>query len=116
MRTDRTTQSADGVVEYLVRIANVAEVAAETEEAYFSLQVEVDGFYGKDVPRYEASSPTASELGAISGELAPGFSVRSEEHTSEPQSLMRIWIAVLCLNTKKHNNTISTQLQIEEIN
>src|SRR3546814_13192597 len=76
MRTDRTTQSADGVVEYLVRIANVAEVAAETEEAYFSLQVEVDGFYGKDVPRYEASPPTASELGADSRELAPGFSVR----------------------------------------
>ncbi|MGO1892605.1 MAG: hypothetical protein ACTH0Y_05420 [Luteimonas sp.] len=76
MSTDRATQSADGVVEYLVRIANVAEAASETEEAHFSLQVEVDGFYGEDVPRYEASSPTASELGAISGELAPGFYVR----------------------------------------
>src|SRR3546814_9119437 len=29
---------------------------------------------------------------------------RSEEHTSELQSLMRISYAVFCLKTKKHNN------------
>src|SRR3546814_5002480 len=29
---------------------------------------------------------------------------RSEEHTSEPQSLMRISYAVFCLKKKKHNN------------
>src|SRR3546814_5999994 len=32
-------------------------------------------------------------------------SVRSEEHTSELQSLMRISYAVFCLNKKNHNDT-----------
>src|SRR3546814_10478969 len=32
-------------------------------------------------------------------------SLRSEEHTSELQSLMRISYAVFCLNKKKHLNT-----------
>src|SRR3546814_1328422 len=33
----------------------------------------------------------------------PGELVRSEEHTSELQSLMRISYAVFCLKKKKHN-------------
>src|SRR3546814_9946652 len=33
------------------------------------------------------------------------FTVRSEEHTSELQSLMRISYAVFCLQTKKNNIT-----------
>src|SRR3546814_7408571 len=38
--------------------------------------------------------------------------MRSEEHTSELQSLMRISYAVLCLNKKiKYNKIIETQLQ-----
>src|SRR3546814_4549521 len=38
--------------------------------------------------------------------LAPGAGIsgRSEEHTSELQSLMRISYAVFCLNKKIHNN------------
>src|SRR3546814_6355365 len=35
--------------------------------------------------------------------------VRSEEHTSELQSLMRISYAVFCLKKKKNTNTIHTQ-------
>src|SRR3546814_7333135 len=41
------------------------------------------------------------------GELAVGTSLddnRSEEHTSELQSLMRISYAVFCLNNKNRNN------------
>src|SRR3546814_2037806 len=34
-------------------------------------------------------------------DVAPGFWVRSEEHTSELQSLMRISYAVFCLKKKK---------------
>src|SRR3546814_10172328 len=34
---------------------------------------------------------------------------RSEEHTSELQSLMRISYAVFCLKKKKNNNTINQQ-------
>src|SRR3546814_20863201 len=33
----------------------------------------------------------------------PGFDLRSEEHTSELQSLMRISYAVFCLKKKKQN-------------
>src|SRR3546814_5226138 len=42
------------------------------------------------------------QLGAV-GELQPDN--RSEEHTSELQSLMRISYAVFCLKTKKQQNT-----------
>src|SRR3546814_6512005 len=36
--------------------------------------------------------------------LAIGDGERSEEHTYELQSLLRISYAVFCLNTKKHTN------------
>src|SRR3546814_3944014 len=36
---------------------------------------------------------------------AAGATGRSEEHTSELQSLMRISYAVFCLKTKRHDNT-----------
>src|SRR3546814_4381537 len=35
--------------------------------------------------------------------IAQGFDIRSEEHTSELQSLMRISYAVFCLKKKKTN-------------
>src|SRR3546814_7519655 len=40
-------------------------------------------------------------FGEIAGRLAEGGRVRSEEHTSELQSLMRISYAVFCLKNKK---------------
>src|SRR3546814_7873316 len=39
---------------------------------------------------------------------------RSEEHTSELQSLMRISYAVFCLKKKKKNNTINAANTISE--
>src|SRR3546814_7034371 len=45
---------------------------------------------------------------------APGFGAvrgRSEEHTSELQSLMRISYAVFCLKKKKNNKKTSTKSQ-----
>src|SRR3546814_8763429 len=52
----------------------------------------------------EAGSPQIR----ISG--GPGFPgpLRSEEHTSELQSLMRISYAVFCLKKKKHNYCVQT--------
>src|SRR3546814_10076112 len=45
-----------------------------------------------------------------------GFITRSEEHTSELQSLMRISYAVFCLKKKKNINTIvTTTVTINEI-
>src|SRR3546814_2162765 len=56
--------------------------------------------------------------GLTAGAQDPGNvsqSTRSEEHTSELQSLMRISYAVFCLKkkktTKKHNTQITTQQQ-----
>src|SRR3546814_4936742 len=40
--------------------------------------------------------------------------VRSEEHTSELQSLMRISYAVFCLKKKKNNTTPNTTTHIEQ--
>src|SRR3546814_2479839 len=44
------------------------------------------------------------------------YVLRSEEHTSELQSLMRTSYAVFCLNKKKHNKTnISTDIVVSYI-
>src|SRR3546814_3737482 len=44
------------------------------------------------------------------GAVAPGLAIadRSEEHTSELQSLMRISYAVFCLKKKKYTSLITT--------
>src|SRR3546814_8456529 len=42
--------------------------------------------------------------------VLPGLLRRSEEHTSELQSLMRISYAVFCLNKKTKNTTINHSL------
>src|SRR3546814_4645690 len=45
------------------------------------------------------------------GEIPPGealHDMRSEEHTSELQSLMRISYAVFCLHKNQHNTTNTT--------
>src|SRR3546814_5459374 len=45
---------------------------------------------------------TFDDLGRIAPDLLPDFIKRSEEHTSELQSLMRISYAVFCLKKKKN--------------
>src|SRR3546814_4684831 len=48
----------------------------------------------------------ARALEALAARRRPGNGVRSEEHTSELQSLMRISYAVFCLKKKQsHNST-----------
>src|SRR3546814_1584201 len=46
--------------------------------------------------------PVSGEARAISSSGLEGTLLRSEEHTSELQSLMRISYAVFCLTKKKH--------------
>src|SRR3546814_8712117 len=46
------------------------------------------------------------EAGVELYETRPDAAVRSEEHTSELQSLMRTSYAVFCLNKKNNTNTI----------
>src|SRR3546814_9622254 len=58
---------------------------------------------GSDDARNEHGRHDGSQGGSTGMDL---FSVnRSEEHTSELQSLMRITYAVFCLNKKKKHNT-----------
>src|SRR3546814_3049298 len=45
---------------------------------------------------------------------SPTFAFRSEEHTSELQSLMRISYAVFCLKKKKNNEMSITELSIHQ--
>src|SRR3546814_3265947 len=56
---------------------------------------------GMAAPAY--AQDTTGAATANQGE-APN-EIRSEEHTSELKSLMRISHAVICLNKKKHNQT-----------
>src|SRR3546814_1757416 len=59
------------------------------------------GYYGK-----------RPDAGALQRALAAYMRVhRSEEHTSEIQSLMRISYAVFCLNKKKHKTTTTHRVQ-----
>src|SRR3546814_7129482 len=54
------------------------------------------------------------------GDLVPAppdpDSLRSEEHTSELQSLMRISYAVFCLKQKNNNTTAHSQTQLHKPN
>src|SRR3546814_3154901 len=58
-----------------------------------------------DVETCEQRDPKGLYKRARSGEISQftGISARSEEHTSELQSLMRISYAVFCLKKKKKN-------------
>src|SRR3546814_3554524 len=65
------------------------------------------GYRGSSKPR-DAADYTPDKLIADIFALADALGVRSEEHTSELQSLIRISYAVFCLKKKKypkkHNN------------
>src|SRR3546814_8902296 len=60
--------------------------------------------------RRELRLPRAALRGGRHGR-PPGRQGRSEEHTSELQSLMRISYAVFCLKKKKQNTRNNKQLQ-----
>src|SRR3546814_7870067 len=67
------------------------------------------------VPPTEGGDPVLARYGEAIA-LAPatwtGYLSRSEEHTSELQSLMRISYAVFCLKKKKKYTTSSTHADI----
>src|SRR3546814_6316338 len=76
---------------------------------------------GLDTGRH-AASLSAGHVGVLhgnrtyvmqdeNGQVQETHSIRSEEHTSELQSLMRISYAVFCLTKKKTNQTNSTYKQ-----
>src|SRR3546814_2174044 len=67
---------------------------------------ELKNFTGIDSP-YEP--PEKPEIHIDTTKVTPEEAARSEEHTSELQSLMRISYAVFCLKKKKHKQPQSTK-------
>src|SRR3546814_4377781 len=51
-----------------------------------------------------------------SSDVEPAPPIRSEEHTSELQSLMRISYAVFCLKKKKKHNKKKAMIRIKKVN
>src|SRR3546814_6494346 len=91
------TQGADGAVVTGVAGGSVGEPLAG---AYGVLTLNGDGSYS-----YVLDNASQRVQGLAAGEVLTES--RSEEHTSELQSLMRISYAVFCL--KKKNNTKQKQ-------
>src|SRR3546814_10648905 len=60
-------------------------------------------------PRRQPARSTARPASYRDAPRNRDFGVRSEEHTSELQSLMRISYAVFCLKKKQHTNTPTNQ-------
>src|SRR3546814_10486829 len=65
-----------------------------------SSSVALTGSAGGNVPAAILNASLSSVLGIFLTPLLVSFVVRSEEHTSELQSLMRISYAVFCLKKK----------------
>src|SRR3546814_10762753 len=53
------------------------------------------------------ASADYAPYGGLGDYMKLGYVARSEEHTSELRSLMRISYAVFCLKKKKHNEPIT---------
>src|SRR3546814_6004896 len=85
---------------YTHQVLDHQQVLRPIAKASFRLTAE-----GADVIADKAVAiATESRAGPVHIDV-PIAVARSEEHTSELQSLMRISYAVFCLKTKKHQNT-----------
>src|SRR3546814_3715340 len=76
----------------------VLEFFGEIGVVVLDLQI---GVVGRD--RFGIAARAAERDHRLAKGVAFGSAVRSEEHTSELQSLMRISYAVFCLNKKNHH-------------
>src|SRR3546814_1570529 len=90
---------AEGLFDIL--FANEVEICALAEEKDFEAAV------AKVAPQVPLLVVTRSEQGAIAvtGGARTAVPARSEEHTSELQSLMRISYAVFCLKKKQQKTS-----------
>src|SRR3546814_2123122 len=64
----------------------------------------------RDIHQHRAGSAGTGNVEGLFDGLRQIFDIRSEEHTSELQSLMRISYAVFCLKKKKNNTTNTTTI------
>src|SRR3546814_6036173 len=97
---------AGGVLAYvgtekLVKASLPASAFLEKNAEAEGVQVTSSGLQYKVLGEGEGPRPTARDIVLVhyEGRLTDGTVFRSEEHTSELQSLMRISYAVFCLKT-----------------
>src|SRR3546814_7932488 len=91
-------QIIDATLKGISPIRAIANVVRTGTAGYRKLVTSggiVSGWASETGARAETATPSFNEIVPPSGEL------RSEEHTSELQSLMRISYAVFCLKKKK---------------
>src|SRR3546814_5522566 len=69
----------------------------------------VPGLCNTEVPELRLVAGDAHRSACHYAETLEGVTIRSEEHTSELQSLMRISYAVFCLKKKIHNSKNNKQ-------
>src|SRR3546814_8168848 len=97
------TRTADKFPAYSVTISNVP---GPREQMYWN-GARLDGMYPASIP-VDGMAMNITQVSNFRnidfGITACRRSVRSEEHTSELQSLMRISYAVFCLKKKNDNN------------
>src|SRR3546814_9387366 len=96
--------AVSGVETFLEMLAAERGAAQNTLEAY---RRDLDAYAGFLAGRGgEVATAGPDDIRAFLGRLAQaGMAPRSEEHTSELQSLMRISYAVFCLKKKKPKKT-----------
>src|SRR3546814_9801423 len=80
------------------QVVETVETVETVEEVEVHLDVEIDLPIDEFLPKYDE---VEYELPIPEDVLERSAPVRSEEHTSELQSLMRISYAVFCLKKKK---------------
>src|SRR3546814_8767568 len=112
-RGRRRDRDSGGVVDRAGAEIPAIEVSADQYDSGIGIAA---GHFGDDVARFAAAGLARGEhqlerdgLPALHHPLEIfGIGNRSEEHTSELQSLMRISYAVFCLNKKKHTTKKQT--------
>src|SRR3546814_4913060 len=103
-----TTASLKEITDKLSMIGLEVESVADRAEALKPFTVA----YVKEARQH----PNADRLRVCIVDTGKGeVQVRSEEHTSELQSLMRISYAVFCLKKKTYGNTYTIQQLIQQL-
>src|SRR3546814_2558206 len=100
-------ETAMGLVDFILRYPRrraclMANTALELAPHDGIIATKVRAHMQRMEAAFRHALGNAHARGEIAGDSDPDAQARSEEHTSELQSLMRISYAVFCLKKKKH--------------
>src|SRR3546814_1654739 len=95
----------DMKIENLIRQENLPQICSAADRLRRHAQAAPQGFDPASLELLDGLLTAAAEAEQTLALQRARIRSRSEEHTSELQSLMRISYAVFCLTKKKHNNT-----------